>query len=178
MSCASRRSPRTTRRGCSKPRWDRNPSPGSAARHCMRSGSRSRASTRSAARLANTISPANTSRCPHRKAAAWSRPGVPQLCSERAAREVRSRRAELGHCQQGLRAQRFQRLHQLGHQGQKPLPAARIAQADGISRAEARSVRAMRGLRSQCRADRGQGLGDTHDGPRPSCVSRTSWKCP
>jgi hypothetical protein len=32
---------------------------------------------------------------------------VPQLHGKRAARQVRPYRAELGHCQQGLRAQRF-----------------------------------------------------------------------
>jgi hypothetical protein len=51
-------------------------------------------------------------------------------------------RAELGHRQQGLRAQRFQRVHDLGDQGQGPVPAARIAPPHGISAAETRGMRA------------------------------------
>lgn len=42
---------------------------------------------------------------------------VQELLGERAARQVRPYRAELGHRQQGFRAQRFQRVRELGHQG-------------------------------------------------------------
>src|SRR5271163_834120 len=70
----------------------------------------------------------------------------------------RSYRAELGHRQQGERAQRFQRVHDLGDQGQGPLSAQRAAPAHGISRAQARGLRAVPSLRGECGADRGQGL--------------------
>src|SRR5271166_3973366 len=72
-SCAFRRSPRTTRPGRSIRTSDGTHLPGSAARHCTPSASHWRPSSRSAARLANTISPANTSRPRRRRAAAWSR---------------------------------------------------------------------------------------------------------
>ena len=62
---------------------------------------------------------------------------VPQLRGERAAQQVRPRRAELGHRQQGEQAQRFQRVHLLGDQGQGPRSPTRAAQAHGISQAEA-----------------------------------------
>jgi hypothetical protein len=39
---------------------------------------------------------------------------VPELRAQRTAGLLRPRRAELGHRQQGERAQRFQRLHTLG----------------------------------------------------------------
>ena len=83
--------------------------------------------------------------------------------AQRAPRQVRSDRAELGHRQQGLRAQRFQRLHELGHQRQGPLSTARVAPAHRISRTEARSARTIRAVPALCRADRGQGLGDPAD---------------
>jgi hypothetical protein len=63
----------------------------------------------------------------------------------------------------GERAQRFQRVHALGHEGQGPLSIARIAPAYGISRIEARSVRAMHGVQCQRGVDRGQGLGNPID---------------
>jgi len=71
---------------------------------------------------------------------------VQELRGKRASRQIRPGRAELGHRQQGLRAQRFQRVHQLGDQGQEPLSAARNGSAHGISRIEARGMRAMRRL--------------------------------
>jgi hypothetical protein len=74
--------------------------------------------------------------------AAWFK----NYAAKRAPREIRPGRAELGHRQQGLRAQRFQRVHHLGHQGREPLPAARNAAAHGISRIEAGGMRAMRGV--------------------------------
>jgi hypothetical protein len=43
----------------------------------------------------------------------------------------------------GQRAQRFQRVHELGGQRQRPLPIARIAPARGIPRIKAHGVRAM-----------------------------------
>ena len=52
------------------------------------------------------------------------------------------------HRQQGKRTQRFQRLHELGRQGQGPVPIACAAQAHGISRIEACGMRAVRGVRS------------------------------
>ena len=101
---------------------------------------------------------------------------------------IRAHRAELGHRQQGDRAQRFQRLHELGDQGQGPLPDRRIAPAHGISRAEARGARAIRALPPQCRADRGQGLGHPADPgadrrgplrrhPLPAAIATRSCAC-
>ena len=78
---------------------------------------------------------------------------VQKLHAERAAGRVRPHRAELGHRQQGLRAQRFQRLHELGYQGQGPLPAAHVTPPHGISRIEARGARAGPGLRGRGRGD-------------------------
>src|SRR5215472_1457566 len=54
-------------------------------------------------------------------------------------------------------------VHHLGYQGQEPLSDARNAPAHGISRIEAGSARAMRGVRGECRIDRGQGLGNPAD---------------
>jgi hypothetical protein len=103
--------------------------------------------------------PASISRPRRRKAAAWSRPCGFAITRQTSGRTSSTRSCSAGTPQQGLRAQRFQRVHKLGHQRQGPLSLTRAAPAHGISRIEARGVRAMRGLRGQCRADRGQGLG-------------------
>ena len=47
-----------------------------------------------------------------------------------------------------IRAQRFQRVHELEDQRQRPPFAARIPQTYGVPRIEARGVRAMRGVRA------------------------------
>jgi len=65
-----------------------------------------------AARSANIILPASTNRCCRPRAAAWSR-----RRGSRATNERSDKFDQLGHRQQRLRAQRFQRLHQLGIKG-------------------------------------------------------------
>jgi hypothetical protein len=91
--------------------------------------------------------------------AAWFRRYTP----DELPAALRAHHAELGHRQQGDRAQRFQRVHELGRRGQEPLPDRRLAPAHGISRIEARRARALRALRSLGRTDRGQGLGHAID---------------
>src|SRR6202047_3666803 len=88
---------------------------------------------------------------------------VQALYARRNAAALRAHRAELGHRQQGDRAQRFQRVHELGRRGQEPLPDRRLAPAHGISRIEARGARAIRAVRALGRADRGQGVGHAID---------------
>ncbi len=88
---------------------------------------------------------------------------VRALRARRGAAALRAHRAELGHRQQGDRAQRFQRVHELGRRGQEPLPDRRVAPAHGIPRIEARGARAIRAVRALGRADRGQGLGHAID---------------
>jgi hypothetical protein len=63
---------------------------------------------------------------------------VQALSAGRLAGQVRARRAELGHRQQGKRTRRFQRLHELGHLGPESLPARCAAPAHGIPGVEAR----------------------------------------
>jgi hypothetical protein len=76
---------------------------------------------------------------------------------------VRAHRAELGYREQGDRAQRLQRVHELGDSGQEPLSDRRVAAAHGIPRAKARRARAIRAVSPERRIDRGQGLGDPAD---------------
>ena len=68
--CASRRSPRTTSCTGSRPCSGSNPSAAARARSCIPRASRPPCLSRSAAPWASIISPANTSRCRHRRAAA------------------------------------------------------------------------------------------------------------
>jgi hypothetical protein len=129
-SCAFQPSPRRTRAGRSTPSWDRARLPGGEARHCTRSASHWRASSGSAASPGLSRGSANTPRAlrpgGHRPlpagsvaAGRWHGQGglVPDLRGKRAAREIRPGRPELGHCQQGKRAQRFQRARELGIKG-------------------------------------------------------------
>ena len=99
----------------------------------------------------------------HPRAAAWSRRRGSSTTRRTCGRIPSTRRAGLGHRQQGKRAQRFQRVHELGHKGQEPLSLACPAQAHGISRAVAGGARAARSPRGERRADRGQGLGHPAD---------------
>jgi predicted phage terminase large subunit-like protein len=80
-SCASRQSPRRTRPGRSRRCGGRGILPGAGARHCTPSATRRKCSNRSAARSANIISPANTSRPPrHWEAVSSSGPGSGITC--------------------------------------------------------------------------------------------------
>src|SRR5206468_21323 len=88
------------------------------ARPCIPSASRPRCASRSAITLGeyNFAGQYQQMLAPQGGGmvkAAW----FPDLRAERAARPLRPRRAELGHRQQGDRAQRFQRVHELGIAG-------------------------------------------------------------
>jgi phage terminase large subunit-like protein len=71
--------------------------------------------------------------------AAWFRSYAPNERPDKFDRVVQS----WDTAKQGDQAQRFQCVHELGDQGQGPLPVARAAQAHGISRAEAGGARAV-----------------------------------
>src|ERR1700730_9548957 len=83
---------------------------------------------------------------------------VQALRRARAARALRAHRAELGHRQQGDRAQRFQRLYDLGCAGREPLSTGPAAPAARIPGAQARGARAAEPVPCHRGADRGQGF--------------------
>src|SRR5277367_6457060 len=88
---------------------------------------------------------------------------VQALSRERLAGALRPHRTELGHRQQGERAQRFLGVHDLGSKRQARLPPQCIPQAARLSGAQARGARAAEPVQCECRADRGQGLGHPVD---------------
>ena len=83
---------------------------------------------------------------------------VQTLPRERTPGALRPHRAELGHRQQGDRAQRFLGVHNVGSQGQEPLSHRCVSPAARVSGAEARRARAAEPVPCDRGADRGQGL--------------------
>jgi hypothetical protein len=114
MSPPFRQSRKRMRCTTSRRSWAHVPSSAGVAKRCIPSANRSTRSTASVARSGNTILPANTSNLPH----PWRRPGesamVQVLRRERSAGGLRPHCVELGYRKQSDRAQRFQRLHDLG----------------------------------------------------------------
>ena len=88
---------------------------------------------------------------------------VQTLSRERTPGALRPHRAELGHRQQGDRAQRFLGVHNVGSQGQEPLSHRCVSPAARVSGAEARRARAAEPVPCDRGADRGQGLRDPAD---------------